>query len=64
MMKAPKSGIEIRDLDGSGFRCAVVMDGLVRFVGSVEQCRLRAQIMMPSASDRDRQDQMLFRAVS
>ena len=58
-----KGDIEIRDLDGSGFRCAVVIDGLVRFVGSVEQCRLRAQFLMPSASDRERQDKMLTRAV-
>jgi hypothetical protein len=58
-----KGGIEIRDLDGTGFRCAVIMDGVVRFVGSVEQCRLRAQLLMPAAGDRERQDKMLMRAV-
>jgi len=62
-MQAQKSGIEIRVLDSSGQRCAVLMNGLVRYVGSVDQCRQRAQFLMPRDSDRERQDQMLLRAV-
>lgn len=62
-MRPQKSGIEIRVLDGSGQRCAVLLDGLVRYVGSAEQCRQRAEILMPRGSDRDRQDEMLLRAM-
>jgi hypothetical protein len=59
----PKGTIEIRSLDGSVFRCAVVMDGVVRFVGSVEKCKERAEMLAPRAADRDRQDRMLRRVV-
>jgi hypothetical protein len=61
-MKAPKTGVEIWDLDGNGIRCAVALDGVVRYVGSAEQCKRRADVLTPQA-DRNRQDQMLIRAV-
>ena len=61
-MKSNKLGIEIWDLDGNGVRCAVALDGLVRYVGAREQCLRRAEILA-HPGDRERQDQMLARAV-
>jgi hypothetical protein len=61
-MKSEKAGIEIWSLDGTGLRCAVSVDGRVRYVGSVEQCRLFASTLVPQ-DDRERQDQMLVRAI-
>ncbi|HEV8029643.1 MAG TPA: hypothetical protein VGP42_01360 [Stellaceae bacterium] len=61
-MKTDKAGIEIWDLDGNGIRCAVAVDGLVRYVGAREQCLRRAQILA-IPGDHERQDQMLVRAV-
>jgi hypothetical protein len=61
-MKPQKTGIEIWSLDGTGMRWAVAVDGLVRFVGSAEQCKQRAEILMPR-SDRGRQDKMLLGAL-
>lgn len=61
-MKQEKTGIEIWDLDGSGFRCAVVVNGRIRYVGSAEECKLRATILAPH-NDREHQDRMLIRAV-
>ena len=61
-MKAQKARVEIWDLDGTGFRCAVAVDGVVRFVGSTAQCKIRAEILTPDP-DRERQDKMLVRAV-
>ncbi len=61
-MKPNKAGIEIWDLDGNGIRCAVVVDGLVRYVGAREQCLRRAEILA-DPGDRERQDQMLARAI-
>jgi hypothetical protein len=62
-MKVQRHDLEIRPLDGNGHRCAVVVDGIVRFVGSAEECCVRAELLKPRASDRDRQDRMLRRAV-
>ena len=62
-MKTRKTGIEIWDLDGSGFRCAVAVDGVIRYVGEREQCVRRAEILV-SKQDREYQDRMLVRAVS
>ena len=61
-MKPHKSDIEIWDLDGNGIRCALAVDGLVRYVGAREQCLRRAQIIAVPG-DRERQDQMLVRAI-
>lgn len=61
-MKTTKAGIEIWDLDGNGIRYAVARDGLVRYVGTREQCLQRAEILA-EPTDRQRQDQMLARAV-
>ena len=54
--------IEIHDLDGSGFRCAVLRNGLVTYVGPAEQCQRRAAILA-RREDRAQQDRMLVRAV-
>ena len=62
-MTSRKVGVEILDLDGNGLRCAVAVDGLVRYVGPVEECRRRAQILL-SHRDRERENQMLVRAVA
>jgi hypothetical protein len=62
-MKTKKVGIEIWDLDGSGLRCAVALDGVVRFVGAREQCVQRAEILV-ARQDREFQDRMLVRAIS
>ena len=61
-MKAAKTGIEIWDLDGNGMRCAVVVNGLIHYVGSHDECRRRAEILAPHG-DRERQDTMLVRAL-
>ena len=60
-MKSSKTGIEVWDLEGNGMRCAVALDGVVRYVGSREECMRRAQILVPR-SDREQQDLMLVRA--
>jgi hypothetical protein len=60
-MKSSKTGIEVWDLDGNGMRCAVALDGVVRYVGSREECMRRAQILVPRG-DREQQDLMLVRA--
>lgn len=62
-MKAQKRGVEIWDLDGgTGLRCAVAVNGIVRYVGSAAQCKVRAEILMP-LPDRERQDKMLVRSM-
>jgi hypothetical protein len=61
-MKTDKAGIEIWDLDGNGIRYAVAVGGFVRYVGAREQCLRRAQILAVPG-DRERQDQMLARAI-
>ena len=44
-MKARKTGIEIQRLHETRF--AVVVDGLVRYVGTLEECQRRAAILTP-----------------
>ena len=61
-MRTNKAEIEIWDLDGKGIRCALAVDGLVRYVSAREQCLRRAQILAVPG-DRERQDQMLLRAI-
>ena len=61
-MKSNKAGVEIWDLDGRGIRCALALDGVVRYVGAREQCVRRAEILV-LANDRARQDLMLLKAV-
>ena len=61
-MKSTKAGVEIWDLDGRGIRCALALDGVVRYVGARDQCVQRAQILAV-ADDRARQDLMLLRAL-
>jgi len=63
-MKTQKAGVEIWDLDGgTGLRCAVAVNGIVRYVGSAAQCKVRAEILMPLLPDRERQDKMLVRSI-
>jgi hypothetical protein len=62
-MKRKKNGIEVWDLDGSGLRCAVAVDGVVRYVGERDQCLRRAELLV-THEDREYQDRMLLRAVS
>ena len=54
--------VAILDLDGNGIRCAVAVDGRVRFVGSRDECARRADILC-QRDDRSRQDAMLVRAI-
>jgi hypothetical protein len=61
-MKARETGIEIWDLDANGVRCALAINGLVRYVGSRDECRRRAEILARSG-DRERQDLMVARAL-
>ena len=61
-MKAHENGIEIWDLDASGARCALAVNGLVRYVGSRDECLRRAEILA-RRDDRERQNQMLGRAL-
>jgi hypothetical protein len=62
VMKTKRAGIEIWDLDENGLRCAVALDGLVRYVGGRDECLRRAKILV-EVGDRDRQDQMLARVI-
>ena len=48
-MRVRKAEIEIQRLDDC--RYAVIVDGLVRYVGPVEECRRRAMILAPKDSD-------------
>ena len=60
-MKAREITIEIRALD-DGARCALLIDGLTRYVGSRDECHRRAEIIVRAQrGDRERQDQMLAR---
>jgi len=52
------TGIEIQRLDEN--RYAVVVDGLVRYVGTLKECQRRAEILLPP-NDRAAQDQALGR---
>ena len=58
-MNARKAGIEIQQLDDN--RYAVIVDGLVRYVGPVDECRRRAMILAPKHSDRNAQARALGR---
>ena len=49
-------------LDGRGIRCALALDGVVRYVGARDQCVRRAEILA-AANDRALQDLMLVRAL-
>ena len=53
-----KPGIEIQRLDEH--RYAVAVDGLVRYVGTLEECERRATILAPKR-DRAAQDRALGR---
>jgi hypothetical protein len=63
MLNKKPPAVEIRDLDGNNMRFAVSVDGLIRFVGSREECERRAKILRPSTDDRERQDWMLGHVV-
>ena len=58
-MKTHKGDIVIQRLDEGRF--AVAVDGVVRYVGSQEECQRRADILSPK-NDRNVQDQGLVRA--
>jgi hypothetical protein len=62
MSKHKKTSVEIRDLDGNGARFALVIDGVIQFVGSQDDCKRRASILDRSG-ERDYQDKMLGRAL-
>ena len=58
-MRAPKEGVAIWRLDEN--RYAVGIDQVIRYVGSLEECQRRADILLPK-NDRNVQDQGLVRA--
>jgi hypothetical protein len=57
-MKARRASVEIQRLDEK--RYAVSIDGVVRYVGPLEECERRAAIFKPR-NDRAAQDQALGR---
>ena len=57
-MKARKAGVEILRLGEN--RYAVTIAGIVRYVGTLEECERRAAILMPR-NDRAAQDRALGR---
>jgi hypothetical protein len=61
-MKTNKTGVEIWEIDGGDGRCALALDGVVRYVGARDECMRRAKILVV-ASDRRVQDVMLGRAL-
>jgi hypothetical protein len=44
-------------------RYAVLVDGIVRYVGSLDECRRRALIFTPKDDEREAQNQALRRVV-
>src|SRR4051794_1874889 len=62
MSKQKKTSVEIWDLDGNGTRFALVIDGVIQFVGSQGDCKRRASIL-DRPGNRDYHDQMLRRAL-
>jgi hypothetical protein len=58
-LPAMKDDVVIQQLDER--RYAVAVDGVVRYVGSQEECQRRAQILSPK-NDRKVQDRGLVRA--
>lgn len=58
--KQPKTGPEMRDLDGDGKRWAVSVGGVIRFTGSRDECERRLEILSRPTS-RERQDKSLGR---
>jgi hypothetical protein len=44
-------------------RYAVFVDGIVRYVGSLDECRRRALVFAPKEDERGTQNQALRRAV-
>jgi hypothetical protein len=57
-MQSLKRDVEIRQLDERRF--AVAVDGLVRYVGTREECERRAALLLPKA-DRAAQNRALAR---
>ena len=57
-MRARKPGVEILWLNEN--RYAVTIDGIVHYVGTLEECERRAAILSPK-SDRAAQDRALGR---
>jgi hypothetical protein len=57
-MKTHKGGVVIGRLDEG--RCAVLIDGIVRYVGTQEECERRVAILAPK-NDRAAQDEALGR---
>jgi hypothetical protein len=57
-MKTHKGGIVIQRLDER--RCVIAVDGVVRYVGTQEECERRAAILAPK-NDRAAQDRALAR---
>jgi len=57
-MKARKPAVEIQQLDE--YRYAVSLDGVVRYVGTREECQRRAALLVVK-DDREAQDRALGR---
>ena len=55
-MKSSKEGVAVRRLDED--RYAMSVDKVIRYVGSQEECKRRAEILLPKSS-RDLQDSAL-----
>ena len=53
--------VDVQQLEENRF--AVFVDGIVRFVGSLEECRRRAVIFAPGNDGHDTRDHALRRAV-
>jgi len=59
-MKSPKGAIAIERLDER--RYAVTVDGIVRYVGTQEECQHRVA-MLGQKEDRTNQDEALARSI-
>jgi hypothetical protein len=53
--------VDVRQLEEN--RYAILVDGIVRYVGSLEECRRRALIFAPRDDERGARDHALRRAV-
>ena len=60
MTASTNNGLEIQRLDEK--RYALTLDGLVRYVGTKEECERRA-VLLSQKSDRTTQDKALARSI-
>ena len=62
-MKVTRGVVSVVPLDGSTGRMAVLVDGIVTYVGSPEECQRRLDILQQKKPDPSARDRALGRAI-